>query len=94
MAWQFEFKSGAKRALQRLDRPVQRQLLRALDELVAELTASAGPVLSDVRKLKGSDDLFRLRSGDWRVIFGYEHDRLVVLVLELGYRSEIYRSRD
>ena len=51
----------ARRELRRLDPPVQRRIVEALDRLTGE------PAQGDVVKLAGSDDEWRLRVGDWRV---------------------------
>jgi mRNA interferase RelE/StbE len=53
----------ARRELRRLDPPVQRRVVEALDRLTGE--AARG----DVVRLAGSDDEWRLRVGDWRVRF-------------------------
>jgi len=49
---------------------------------------------SFVKKLKGSKQapLYSLRIGEYRAIVSIQEDRLVVLVLEIGHRSNIYRK--
>ncbi len=42
-------------------------------------------------KLKGSDNLFRVRVGPYRIIYTIQDDKLIVLVLEIGDRKEIYK---
>lgn len=42
-------------------------------------------------KLSGSDDLFRVRVGDYRILYRVEDERLFVLVVDVGHRREIYR---
>ena len=42
-------------------------------------------------KLKGSDNLFRIRVGPYRIIYTIQDDQLIVLVLEIGDRKDIYR---
>jgi len=49
------------------------------------------PRPSGCRKLSGSDDIFRLRLGDYRIIYRVEDEKLVVLVIEIGHRRDIYR---
>jgi mRNA interferase RelE/StbE len=44
------------------------------------------------KKLEGAGDLYRIRVGDYRVLYTVEHDRLVVLVVDIGNRRDIYRS--
>ena len=45
---------------------------------------------TNVKKLVGSD-FYRLRVADWRVIYDIYDDKLVITVLEMGHRKEVYR---
>lgn len=42
-------------------------------------------------KLHGYTTLYRIRSGDYRVIYSIKKDLLIILVVEIGHRKEIYR---
>ena len=65
--------------------------------MTARITAGAKPSVSGtiwpggVRKLKGYDDMFRLRVGDYRVIYSVDDTRLIVILLKVGHRGDIYR---
>lgn len=76
---------SAARALRGLDRPVQRRIATAIDGLAAD------PRPSGVRKLVGAEGLWRIRVGDYRVVYEIADDRLVVLVVHIGHRRDIYR---
>jgi mRNA interferase RelE/StbE len=65
------FTRTAEKELRRLDPPIRARVLRALDRLGAD------DRLVDVRRLTGSEH-FRLRVGDWRVIFDYDRAASVV----------------
>ena len=43
------------------------------------------------QELSASDDLYRIRSGDYRIIYQVQDDRLVVLVIRVGHRRDVYR---
>ncbi len=43
-------------------------------------------------KLKGSDHLFRVRVGPYRIIYTIQDDKLIVLVLEIGDKKDVYKS--
>ena len=43
--------------------------------------------------LKGGEGESRIRVGDWRVIYVVRHDELLVLVIKIGPRSDVYRAR-
>jgi len=56
---------------------------------IREVAADPHATNNNVTKLQGRDG-YRLRVGDWRVIYELHHDRLVMLVLEVGPRGGIY----
>ena len=78
-----------------LPRSVQRELDRLPDDVVKRILArlsrlEANPRPADVKKLKGRD-AWRIRVGDYRVIFEIHERELQVLVITVGHRREIYR---
>jgi mRNA interferase RelE/StbE len=87
MAWKLEFSPRAQRQLDELDKTDARRISKFLFERVGKL--------DDPRKigerLQGTlSEFWRYRVGDYRIICSLEHDRLVVLVLRIGHRREIY----
>lgn len=44
----------------------------------------------DIKKLKGIDGIYRLRVGDFRVLFEKNDDKLIIIVIEVGNRGQIY----
>ena len=81
----------AARALRRLrnDQP----LLRRMDEAILSLVSDPRP--SGCKKLLGKqfDNLYRIRVGDWRVLYAIEDKRLVILILDVVRRDQSYRAR-
>lgn len=61
---------------------------------IKEATLSLGnnPRPDGYIKLKGSDSLFRVRVGPYRIIYTIQDDKLIVLVLEIGDRKDVYKS--
>ena len=82
--WRVEFTPRATKDIRRLDRPVQRRVLEALDHLT-----EAPRLAGDVKRLTGSDE-YRLRVGDWRIRFRLDGDRLIVLVVRVLPRGRAY----
>jgi mRNA interferase RelE/StbE len=52
---------------------------------------SENPFSGNVKKLVGSDSMFRVRVGDYRIIYSVDNDILTVLIIKIGHRREIYR---
>ena len=88
MAWKIEFDPAALKELNKLDKPVEQRILKFLRERVARL--------DDPRQIGASlqgtlSGLWKYRIGDYRLICSLENDRLVVLVLRVGHRREVYK---
>ena len=90
MAWRIEVAARVEKAIGKLDPPVRERIVRFLYERLARV--------EDPRNigeaLKGSryGELWRYRVGDYRLICNIEDERLVVVVLRVGHRREIYRE--
>ena len=88
MAWTVEITSTAAKQINKLDRPAQARVVRFLREKLA--------VEEDPRRLgkplRGEKaELWRYRVGDYRVICQIHDERVVVLVLRVGHRKDVYR---
>ncbi|HEY9900187.1 MAG TPA: type II toxin-antitoxin system RelE/ParE family toxin [Pantanalinema sp.] len=92
MTWSYQFSDGAKRQFRKLDRPIQSAMLGALDRLAFEMSNPSAPRTVKVKKLGGRGEEWRLRVGDYRVIFEHRGDHLVILVLKVGHRGDVYRD--
>jgi mRNA interferase RelE/StbE len=77
---------AAIRDLKSLPRDVQKRIGKKIDSL-ADNPRPAGAVA-----IKGGKGLLRLRVGFYRIIYQVEDNRLVVLVIRVGHRREVYRK--
>jgi mRNA interferase RelE/StbE len=80
-----ELTASAVKTLRDLPRIDQRKVAARIDAL------AENPRPPGVEKLEGADDLYRVRAGDYRIIYQIENKRLLVLVVRIGHRSEVYR---
>ena len=89
MAWQIEFDESARKELAKLDRQVARRLIDFLKNRVLNLRdpRSVG------QALRGSTlgEFWKYRVGDFRIIASIQDDRMIVLVLRVGNRSDVSR---
>ena len=85
MPYAISYVPSAARVMRKLDRTVARRLANAIGELASE------PRPPGCLLMKGGDGEFRIRVGDYRVVYDVRDEELVVLVLRLGHRREIYR---
>ena len=79
-----EVRPAAARALAKLDPPIARRVQGAIALLEQD------PYPPAARQLKGRAGL-RIRAGDYRIIYSVVDDVLVVIVLAIGHRSNVYR---
>lgn len=79
-----EYGRAAAKSLAGMDRATSRRIRAKVDQLAAD----PGSLANIVKKLKNSENLFRLRVGDWRVI--YTDTLLVLLVLKVSPRGSAY----
>jgi mRNA interferase RelE/StbE len=80
-----EIESTARKCLNGVDPLHRARILRVLAALEHD------PRPPGARQLAGSDGLWRVRVGDYRVIYSIEDRRLVVIVIRVGHRREVYR---
>jgi mRNA interferase RelE/StbE len=76
----------ALKELTKLDKSAARRIVKAIDAL------SVDPRPSGTRTLVGYPDLWRIRVGDYRVIYTTKDAEFVVLVLRIAHRSNVYRD--
>ena len=87
MAFQVEFTKSAKKEFDRLPSKIRQQVSDAL------LVLSTNPRsdILQIKKLKGEDSLFRIRLGDYRVLYSIERKILTVVVIKIGHRQSVYK---
>ncbi|MSO93687.1 MAG: type II toxin-antitoxin system RelE/ParE family toxin [Rhodospirillales bacterium] len=83
--WAVSYTAEALRALSRMDRVIARRIRSK----VLALARNPNAPNNNVKKLSGVAG-YRLRIGDWRVIYTLRHQTLTVIVVHVGHRSEVY----
>lgn len=75
-------KKPAKKFIDRLPMNEKRRVVAAIEQL---------PNGEDIKRLKGHDDLLRLRVGPYRIIYSVDNGQLTVYIIDVGNRGEIYK---
>ncbi len=83
--FEIEITRTAEKQLQALARGDQKRLAAAM------LRLAENPRPRGCRKLSGYDDAFRIRVGNFRVIYSVMDAKLIVLILKIGHRRDVYR---
>lgn len=89
MAWTIEFDRLARRNVEKLDHQTRRRIRSFLYERIAPLENPRQ--LGEALQGSSLGDFWRYRVGDYRIICDIRDQQLVVLVIEIGHRREIYR---
>jgi mRNA interferase RelE/StbE len=85
MRYSIEFTVGAERELAALQKRDQLRIAKRIDSLATT------PRPSGCKRLEGSQPFYRIRVRDFRVIYSIEDRKLLILVLRIGNRRDIYR---
>ena len=86
MAYTIEFLKTAEKELAAFPQDAQRQIARKIEAL------RGNPRPPGVKLLHATERFYRLRVGDYRVIYLIEGRRLVILVIKIGHRKDVYKN--
>lgn len=87
MTYTVEIKPAAKRQIRKLSPPIQAAIVRQLEELAEE------PRPVGVKKLSGEENTYRVRVGDYRILYEICDRILLVWVVRVENRRDVYRKR-
>jgi len=86
VSYSISWKKSAKKELKKLDK---KEISKILNE-IAKL--SKNPYPTNHKKLLGTDYIFRIRIGNYRVIYSVEDNKLVIEVIRVRHRKEVYKN--
>ena len=85
MPYSIRFTPRALRDFSAFDRPTHQRLRRRIDRLAED------PFPAGAKKLQAEEHFYRVRVGDYRIIYQVEPKELLVVVVKIGHRREVYR---
>ena len=77
---------AAEKQLKSLPKREQSKIVKRIAKLADD------PRPAGVKRLQGITGLYRLRQGNWRIVYTIEDRRLIVLILKIGHRRNVYQS--
>lgn len=86
-SYKIEWKQSAKKELKKLDKQIVPRILQAVENL------ADNPYSSGSKKLIGSDSIYRIRVGDYRIVYNIKSSVLIIEIIKVGHRREIYRQK-
>lgn len=86
MSYKIELKPSVIRTLAKIPKDDQKAIRLRIDSLANT------PFPPNAKKLEGEEDLYRVRAGDYRIIYQVHKKILLIVVLAIGHRKEVYRG--
>jgi mRNA interferase RelE/StbE len=84
--YRIEVSAAAERQLKNIRREDAIRILRSIALLASE------PRPAGSRKLSGYEDIYRIRIGRYRVLYEIDRKHIIIVILKIGYRREVYRQ--
>ena len=85
MTYSVEFRPSALKSLKRLPKQEVIKIKSKIDNLAGQLPNT------NITKLKGNNSFHRIRSGSYRIVYEINNDKLVILVVKVGHRKDVYK---
>ena len=86
MSYQVAVKKSAAKALKKIPRAAQKRIADKIDRLAESLPNP------DTTKMKGDNPFHKIRVGNYRDIYEIQDEILLVLIVKIGHRKDIYRN--
>ena len=84
-SFEIRWKTSAKKELKTLTQPTILKILKVIESL------AENPYPHGTKKLQGTEHTYRLRIGDYRIIYSVESSILLIEVIRIGHRKEVYK---
>ncbi|KQS25329.1 type II toxin-antitoxin system RelE/ParE family toxin [Dyadobacter sp. Leaf189] len=80
-------KKSALKELRNIPKTLRLQIITKIDELASDLRPQG------VKKLESSKNDYRIRVGDFRIVYQIYDDRLIIDVIKVAHRREVYKNK-
>jgi mRNA interferase RelE/StbE len=86
LSYRIEFKTSAAKSLKKIPKADRIRIAEKIDSFTENLPNP------DTTKMKGNNPFYKVRVGDYRIIYEIQNETLVILVVKIGHRKDIYRN--
>ncbi len=86
MKYSVEFRPAVLKSLKRIAKKDLQRIKKKIDEIAENLPEPT------TTKMKGNNSFHKVRSGDYRIIYEIHGERLVILVIKIGHRKDVYKK--
>ncbi len=85
--WKVLFQKSAYKEYRKLPKSVQNKV----DEVLEILSINPLGEVLRFKKIRGKENHYRIRVGDYRIIYTPQNDQLIIRVIRVGHRKDVYR---
>lgn len=85
-SYKIQWKNSAKKELKKLDKQIIIKILQAVEKL------ANNPHPSGSKKLMGSESIYRIRVGNYRIIYNIQSSVVSIEIIKVGHRRDVYRK--
>ena len=86
MSYRIEVKRSAAKTLKKIPKASRKRIVEKIDSL------AEGPPNPDTTKMKGNNPFHKVRVGDYRIVYEIQEGVLMILVVKIGHRKDIYKN--
>jgi mRNA interferase RelE/StbE len=86
MKYSVEFRPGVLKSIKHFPKRELLRIKKKLEDISNNLPDPA------TTKMKGDNDFHKVRTGDYRIVYEIQGDRLVILVVKIGHRKDVYKN--
>ena len=86
MSYRIELKRSAAKTLKKIPKADRKRIANKIDSL------AENPPNPETTKMKGNNPFHKVRIGDYRIVYEIQEDVLLILIVKIGHRKDIYRK--
>jgi len=86
LSYKIEVKKSAAKDLKKIPKADRKRIVDKIDSL------AENPPLKETTKMKGNNPFHKIRVGDYRIVYEIQEDVLLILIIKIGHRKDIYRN--
>jgi len=86
LSYRIEIKRSAAKSLKKIPKANRKRIVDKIDSL------AESPPNPDTTKMKGNNPFHKVRVGDYRIVYEIQEDVLMILVVKIGHRKDIYKN--
>ena len=85
-SYRIEWKRSAVKELKQIDKPIIPRIIEAVEQL------AANPYPVGSKKIRGAEHTFRIRKGEYRIVYRVYSGKLIVEIVKVGHRKRVYEK--